>query len=74
MQKSRGEVNVVKKLEMKIIFENRINEIIMDMYFKSGCMPILWKKNCGRDLNKRRCLYNKHLNRNEKHYCHFNER
>ena len=46
----------------------------MDMYFKTGCMPILWKKFYGRDINKRRCLYNKHVNRNEKHYCHFNER
>ena len=46
----------------------------MDVYFKSGCMPMLWKKIYGRDVNKKRCLYNKHVNRNEKHYCHFNKR
>ena len=34
----------------------------MDMYFKSVCMPILWTR-----CKKRRCLYNKHENRNEKH-------
>ena len=44
------------------------------MCFKNGCMPISWKKFCGRDVNKRRCLYNKHVNANEKHYCLFNER
>ena len=46
----------------------------MDVYFKKGCMPILWKKLYVRDVNKRRCLYNEHVNRNEKHYCHFNKR
>ena len=37
-------------------------------------MPTLWKTFYGRDVNKRRCLYNKHVYRNEKQYCHFNER
>ena len=44
------------------------------MYFKSGCMPILWKKLNGRDVNKRRCLYKRLVKRNEKRYCHFNKR
>ena len=30
--------------------------------------------NIGLARKKRRCLYNRHVNRNEKHYCHFNER
>ena len=44
------------------------------MYFKSGCMPVLWKKFYGRDVNKRRYLYKRPENRFGKHYCHFNER
>ena len=63
MQNWRGEIKLVKIIEVKIIIEGRINKNIMDMYFKSGCMPILWKKFYGRDINKRRCLYNKHVNR-----------
>ena len=74
MQKSRGEFKLFKIIEVKIIIEGRFNKNLMDMYFKSGCMPILWRKLYGRDVKKRRCLYNKHVNRNEKHYCHFNER
>ena len=74
MQKSRGEIKLIKIFEVKIIFEGRINKNIMDMYFKSECMPIIRKKFYGRDINKRRCLNNDYVNRNEKHYCHFNER
>ena len=43
MQKSRGEIKFIKLIEVKIIIEGRIYKNIMDMYFKSGCMPILWK-------------------------------
>ena len=74
LRKSRGEIKIIKKIEVKIILEGRINKNILDLYFKSGCMPILWKENYGRQVNKRRCLYNKHVNRNENHYCHSNER
>ena len=74
MQKSRGEIKLIETIEVKIIIESISKENILDMYFKSGCMPILWKKNYGQDVNKRRCLYNKHVNRNEKHYYHFNKR
>ena len=74
MQKSRGEIKLIKIIEVKIIIEGRFYKKIMDMYFKSDCMPTLWKKIYGRDVNKRLGLYNKHVNRNEKHYCHFNER
>ena len=73
MQKSKGEIKLFKIFEVKIIIEGRINKNINDICFKSGCMPILWKKLYGRDVNKRRCLYNNHVNRNEKHYCHFNK-
>ena len=68
MQKSRGEIKLIKIIEVKIIIEGRIYKNIMHMYFKSGCMPILWKNFYGR------FRYNKHVNRNGKHYCHFNER
>ena len=67
MQKSRGEIKLVRIIEVKIIIEGRNIKNIIDMYFKSGCMPILWKNFYGRDKKKRRCLYNKHVNRNEKH-------
>ena len=68
MQKPRGENKLVKIIEVKIIIEGRIYKNIMDMYFISGCMPILWKKIYGH------CPYKKHVNRNEKHCCHFIER
>ena len=74
MQKSRDEIKPNKKIEVKFIIEVRINKNTMDMYFKSECMPILRKKVYGRHVNKRSCLYNKHVSRNEKHYCHFNKR
>ena len=73
MQKSRGEIKLIEKIQVKITIVGRIYKNIMDMYFKSGCIPVLWKKLYGRDINKRHCLYNKHVNRNEKHYCHFNK-
>ena len=65
MQKSRGEIKLIKIFEVKMINEGRIYKNIMDMYFKSGCMPILWKKFYGRNTN---------VNRNEKHYCQLNKR
>ena len=48
MEKSRGETKLIKIIEVKIIIEDRNNKNIMDMYFKSGCMPILWKNFYGR--------------------------
>ena len=74
MQKPRGEIKLIKIFEVKIIIEGRNYKNIVDMFFKSGCIPLLWKKIYGRDVNKRRFLYIKHVNRNEKHYCHFNKR
>ena len=52
MQESRGEIELIKIFEVKLIIEGRINKNIMDMYFKSGCMATLWKKIYGRDVNK----------------------
>ena len=63
MQKSRGKIKLIKIIEVKIFIKGRIHKNTKDMYFKSWCMPILWKKNYAR----RRCLGS----RNEKHYCHF---
>ena len=74
MQKSRSEIKLIKINEVNLIIEGRIKKNIMEMYFKSGCMPTIWKKFYGRGVNKKRCLYNKQVNRNEKHFCHFNER
>ena len=74
MQKSRGGIKLNKIIAVKITIEGRNNKNLMDIYFKSWCMLIIWRKFYGRDINKRRCLYNKHANRNEKHYCHFNKR
>ena len=37
-------------------------------------MPVLWRKCYERDINKKLCLYNKHVNRNEKHYCYFKKK
>ena len=47
MQKSEGEIRLVNVKEIKIIFEGKISKNIMDMYFKSKCMPLLWKKLLG---------------------------
>ena len=74
MQKTRGEIKHNIIIEVKIIIEGRICKNMMDMYFESGSMPILWRRNYGLDVNKRGCLYIKHVNRNEKLYCPFNER
>ena len=52
MQKSRGEVKFIKIIEVKIIIECRIYKNKKDMYFKSECMPVLWRKCYGRDINK----------------------
>ena len=41
MQKSRGGIKII---EVKIIIEVRTYKNIMDMYFKSECMPVLWRK------------------------------
>ena len=43
MRKSRGEIKAIEIIEVKIIIEGRIYKSVIDMYFKSGCMPILWK-------------------------------
>ena len=75
MQKSRSEIKLIKKIEVKVIIEARINKkkhwiCILNL----GVFRYYGKKIYGRDIKKRRCLYNKHVNRNEKHYCHFNKR
>ena len=53
IQKSRGESKLIKIIEVRIIIEGWINKNVMDMYFKSGCMSILWKKFYGRDVKKK---------------------
>ena len=65
VQKSRGEIKLVKIIEIKIIIESRIYKNITDVYFKSWCKPIIWKKFYGRYIN---------VNQNEKHYYHFNKK
>ena len=62
MQKSRGEIKLIKIIEVEIIIEGRINKNIKDMYFKSEGMPVFWRKCYGRDINTRRCLHSKHVN------------
>ena len=42
MQKSRGEIKLIKIFEVIIIIECRIYINIVDMYFKTECMPKLW--------------------------------
>ena len=52
MQKSRGEIKLTEIIEVKITFGGRIIKNILDIYFIKWCMPILWKKNYMRDVNK----------------------
>ena len=74
MQSSRGMIKLIRIIHVKIIIEGKICNNIMDIYFKTGCMPVLWRKFYVSDINKRYNLYNRPQNRFEKHYCHFNER
>ena len=67
-QSSRRMIKLIKVIQVKNIIKGKINNIILDIYFKSGCMTILWRK-----------IYVKVVNESdnqdccEKHYCHFNK-
>ena len=69
MQTSYGISRLVKVIQVKLSINGKICNNEMDIYFKSGCMPILWRKFYVKILNNIRLQ-----NCCEKHYCHFNER
>ena len=71
-QSSKGMIKLIKVIRVKIIIKGRLNNNMMDIYFKSGIMPILWRKSYVKVVNDRRNLYNRPQNYCEKHYCHFN--
>ena len=69
MQSSNGMIRLVKVIQVKISINGKFCNNIMDIFFKSGCMPILWRKfyvKILNDIRPQNCC--------EKHYCHFNER
>ena len=74
MQLSIGMIKLIKTIQVKIIIKGKISKNIMDIYFKIGCMPLLWRKYYIKVVNNRRDLYNRKQNCREKHYCQFNER
>ena len=43
-QSSKGIIKLIRVFQVEIILEGKIFISILDMYFKSSCMPILWKK------------------------------
>ena len=67
MQSSRGMIKLIEVIQIKIIIKGKINDNIKDLYFKSGCKPILWKKSYVKVVNNRRDLYNRPRNCCEKH-------
>ena len=74
MQKSKGEIKLIRVIQVKIIREGEIYIIIMDICLKSACMPILYRNFYVKVVKHRDILYNRPQNCCEKHYCHFNER
>ena len=44
MQSSKGMCKFIRIIELNFIIEGRVNDSIMKMYLKSGCMPVLWRK------------------------------
>ena len=69
MQSSNGMIRLVKVIQVKFTINRKFYNNIMDIYFKTGCMPILWRKIYVKILND-----NRPQNCCEKHYCPFNER
>ena len=44
LQSSKAMINFIRIIQVKTIIEGRIYNIIMNIYFKSGNMPIIWRK------------------------------
>ena len=59
MQSSKGMIKLIRVIHVKIIIEREIYNIIMNIYFKSGSMPILWRKFYVKTVNERENLYNR---------------
>ena len=75
MQSSKGMIKFIKVIQVKIIIEGKIYNNIIDICFKSGCMPMFWKKFYIKIINERNDKAQRFLqNCCEKNYCHFNER
>ena len=53
MQKSKGDIKLMRVIQVKIIIEGEIHSNKLDIYLKSGCMPILWRKNFLKVVNDR---------------------
>ena len=69
MQSSEGMIKFLRITQVKIKIQGKNYNNITDIYFKSGCMPVLWKKFYVKNRPQKfiqNCC--------EKHYCHFNER
>ena len=75
MQSSKVMIKLIRVIQVKFIFEGKIYNNIMDIYFKSGCVPVLWKKFHIKIINDKNDKVQRFVqNCCEKHYCHFNER
>ena len=75
MQSSKGMIKFIRVVQVKVILEGKFYKNIKDIYFKSGCMPILWKKFYIKITNDRNDKAKRFIqNCCEKHYCHFKER
>ena len=75
MQSSKG-VKLISVIPVKLIREGRTDNIIMNIFFKSGSMPILCRKFYVKIINEMDNLYNRpdvfFQNGCEKHFCNFN--
>ena len=77
MQSTTRISKFIRIIELKIIIEGRIYIIILDIYLKSGNIPIIWKKFIVKVVNDRENLYNRpdgllqHCF--EKHLCNFHK-
>ena len=75
VQSSKGMITRFRVIQVKIMLEGKIKKNIMDIYFKSGCIPILWKKFYTKIINDKKDKAQGFIqNCCGKHYCHFNER
>ena len=74
MQSSKGMVKLIRVIQVKIIIKGKIWSNKMDISFRTGSMPILWRKSYVIVVNNRSNLYNRPENRCEKPYWQFNER
>ena len=76
MQSSKGMIKLIRVIQVKIIKEGEIYNNIMNIYFKSGSMPIFWRKFYVKIINERKNLYNRPnvfiQHGCEKLFCNFN--